>query len=38
MLNVDFCSPAMMMEPTTAMAEMAFVSDINGVCSNRETF
>src|SRR5262245_47508135 len=37
-LNVDFCSPAMMIEPTTAIAEMAFVSDISGVCSRRETF
>src|SRR3954452_23725409 len=37
-LKVLFCSPAMMIEPTTAMAEMALVSDINGVCSRRETF
>ena len=26
-----------MIEPTTAMAEMALVSDISGVCSSRET-
>src|SRR5262245_39850645 len=32
-----FCSPAMMRDPTTAMAEIALVSDINGVCSRRET-
>ncbi len=24
-------------EPTTAIAEIAFVSDISGVCSSRET-
>ena len=28
----------MMIEPTTAMAEIALVSDISGVCSSRETF
>ena len=37
-LNVVFCSPAMMTEPTTAIAEIALVSDISGVCSSRETF
>ena len=37
-LRVVFCSPAMMIEPTTAIAEIAFVSDISGVCSSRETF
>ncbi len=26
-----------MIAPTTAMAEMALVSDISGVCSSRET-
>ena len=26
-----------MIEPTTAMAEMALVSDISGVCSSRDT-
>src|SRR5687768_3888706 len=26
-----------MIEPTTAMAEIAFVSDISGVCRSRET-
>src|SRR5215471_3541096 len=31
-------SPAMINEPTTAIAEIAFVSDISGVCSSRETF
>src|SRR5262249_53027095 len=29
--------PAMRMAPTIAMAEMALVSDISGVCSSRET-
>ena len=28
----------MMIEPTTAIAEIALVSDISGVCSSRETF
>src|SRR5262249_19587427 len=37
-LIVSFSSPAMMIEPTTAIAEIAVVSDIRGVCSNRETF
>src|SRR3990167_2232893 len=32
-----FCSPAMMIDPTTAMAEIALVSDINGVCKSRDT-
>ena len=32
------CAPAMRIEPTTAMAEIALVSDISGVCSRRETF
>src|SRR5438034_2173799 len=30
-------SPVITIEPTTAMAEMEFVSDISGVCSNRDT-
>ena len=30
-----FSSPAMMIEPTTAIAEIALVSDISGVCSRR---
>ena len=30
-------SPVITIEPTTAMAEIAFVSDISGVCSNRDT-
>ncbi len=34
---VSFCSPVMMIEPTMAIAEMALVSDISGVCSRRET-
>jgi hypothetical protein len=29
--RVVFCSPATRMEPTTVMAEMAFVRDIRGV-------
>src|SRR5262245_45342411 len=29
--------PVTMMEPTTAIAEMALVIDINGVCSSRDT-
>ena len=29
--------PASMIEPTTAMAEIALVSDISGVCSNLDT-
>ncbi len=29
-------SPVITIEPTTAMAEIAFVSDISGVCSNRK--
>src|SRR4029079_3545192 len=37
-LNVVFCSPAMMIDPTTAIAEIALVSDISGVCSRRDTF
>ncbi len=37
-LKVVFCSPAMMIEPTTAIAEIALVSDIRGVCSSRDTF
>ena len=32
-----FPSPTTIIEPTTAIAEMALVSDISGVCSNRET-
>lgn len=36
-LRVVLCSPAMMIEPTTAIAEIAFVSDINGVWSRRDT-
>ena len=30
-------SPVITIEPTTAMAEIAFVSDISGVCNNRDT-
>src|SRR4029453_1000793 len=36
--NVVRCSPAMMIDPTTAMAEIALVSDISGVGRRRETF
>ena len=36
-LNPDSCSPASRMAPTTAIAEIALVSDISGVCSSRET-
>src|SRR5688572_7456051 len=36
--KVECCSPAMMIEPTTAIAEIALVSDISGVCSSRDTF
>src|SRR5438067_2315376 len=36
-LSRDSCSPASRMAPTTAMAEMALVSDISGVCSSRDT-
>ena len=36
-LTVVFCSPVMMIEPTTAIAEIALVSDISGVCSSRDT-
>ena len=32
-----FCSPAMISEPTIAIAEIALVSDISGVCRSRET-
>src|SRR5512134_3199641 len=32
-----FCSPATRIEPTTAMAEIAFVSDISGVCRSGDT-
>src|SRR4029453_2178350 len=34
----DARSPAMSSDPTTAMAEIALVSDISGVCRRRETF
>src|SRR4051812_33839610 len=37
-VRLDSRSPAMRIEPTTAIAEMALVSDISGVCSSRETF
>jgi len=37
-LKVVSCFPASTIDPTTAMAEMALVSDISGVCSSRETF
>ena len=37
-LTVAFASPARMMAPTTAMDEIALVSDISGVCSSRDTF
>ena len=33
----DVGSPVTMIDPTTAMAEMALVSDISGVCNSRET-
>src|SRR5262249_7496171 len=36
--NVVFCSPAMISEPTTAIAEIALVSDMSGVWSSRDTF
>ena len=36
-LSRDSCSPASRMAPTTAIAEIALVSDISGVCSSRET-
>src|SRR4029453_7400917 len=32
-----FCSPAMISDPTMAIAEMALVSDISGVCRSRDT-
>src|SRR5512143_371038 len=35
--SVVFCSPATRIEPTTAMAEIALVSDISGVWSSGET-
>src|SRR5512145_464584 len=35
--RVDFCSPATRIEPTTAIAEIALVSDISGVWSSGET-
>src|SRR5512143_3121703 len=35
--RVVFCSPATRIEPTTAMAEIALVSDISGVWSSGET-
>src|SRR4051812_37538948 len=34
----DSRSPAMRIDPTTAIAEIALVSDISGVCSRRDTF
>ena len=37
-VKVVCCSPATMIEPTTAIAEIALVSDISGVCRRRETF
>jgi len=36
-LSGVFCSPAMTIEPTTVIAEMALVSDISGVCNSGET-
>ena len=33
-----FCSPAITIDPTTAIAEIALVSDIKGVCNRRDTF
>src|SRR5882724_11175676 len=36
-LRVFACSPAMTMEPISEMPEMAFVADINGVCSRGGT-
>ncbi len=37
-VRFDFWLPARTIDPTTAMAEMALVNDISGVCSSRETF
>ena len=36
-LSVSCCPPAMMIAPTTAIAEIALVSDISGVCSSGDT-
>ena len=36
-LKVLYCAPAMTIEPTNEMPEMAFVADINGVCSSGGT-
>ena len=36
--KVVFCSPVTMIDATIAIAEIALVSDISGVCSSRETF
>ena len=36
-IGVGWSAPATASEPTTAIAEMAFVSDISGVYSNRDT-
>ena len=36
-IRIGLSPPAMRIAPTTAMAEIAFVSDISGVCSSRET-
>src|SRR5690606_36695862 len=37
-LAVVRCSPAMMIDATIAIAEIALVSDISGVCNSRATF
>src|SRR4030095_2425463 len=34
--NVDLCSPARIIAPTTAIASKALVRDISGVCNNGE--
>src|SRR5712671_1963039 len=36
-MTPGWSGPATRIAPTTAMAEIAFVSDIKGVCSRRET-
>src|SRR5262245_41611050 len=36
-VNVEWSSPAISSEPTIAIAEIALVSDISGVCSSRDT-
>src|SRR5262249_49437411 len=36
-LRVECCSPRMTIEPIRLIAEIAFVSDISGVCSSGDT-